>query len=111
MEILIVLVLIFVNGFLSMSEMAVVSADLLERDDGTYIVDGRYSFYDFLSYFDKEELFDEDFNFNTVSGLSIDILQEIPVEGQIIRWHGFTFEIIDMDAARIDKILVKITDK
>ncbi len=86
-------------------------ADLLERDDGTYIVDGRYLFYDFLSYFDKEELFDEDFNFNTVSGLIIDILQEIPVEGQIIRWHGFTFEIIDMDAARIDKILVKITDK
>lgn len=85
-------------------------ADIIEREDGTYIVDGRYSFYDFLSYFDKEELFDEDINFNTVGGLVIDILQEIPIEGQIIRWHNFIFEVVDMDAARIDKILVKIND-
>lgn len=85
-------------------------ADIIEREDGTYIVDGRYSFYDFLSYFDREELFDEDINFNTVGGLIIDILQEIPVEGQIIRWHNFIFEVMDMDAARIDKILVKIND-
>ncbi|MBQ8759977.1 MAG: HlyC/CorC family transporter [Bacteroidales bacterium] len=85
-------------------------ADIIEREDGTYIVDGRYSFYDFLSYFDREELFDEDINFNTVGGLIIDILQEIPVEGQIIRWHNFIFEVVDMDAARIDKILVKIND-
>lgn len=85
-------------------------ADIIEREDGTYIVDGRYSFYDFLSYFDREELFDEDINFNTVGGLIIDMLQEIPVEGQIIRWHNFIFEVVDMDAARIDKILVKTDD-
>jgi len=85
-------------------------ADIIEREDGTCIVDGRYSFYDFLSYFDREELFDEDINFNTVGGLIIDMLQEIPVEGQIIRWHNFIFEVMDMDAARIDKILVKTDD-
>lgn len=82
------------------------TADIVEREDGSFIVDGRYSFYDFLSYFDKEELFDEDITFNTISGLIIDVLQEIPKEGQKIRWHDFTFEIVDMDAARIDKVLV-----
>ncbi len=81
-------------------------ADIIKRDDGSYIVDGRYSFYDFLAYFDKEDLFDEDVSFNTISGLIIDILEEIPKEGQKIRWHDFTFEIMDMDAARIDKVLV-----
>ena len=82
-------------------------ANIIEREDGSFMVDGRYSFYDFLSYFDKEELFDEDINFNTIGGLIIDILEEIPTEGQIVRWHDFTFEIMDMDAARIDKVLVK----
>ena len=81
-------------------------ADIIRRDDGSYIVDGRYSFYDFLAYFDKEDLFDEDISFNTISGLIIDILEEIPKEGQKIKWHDFTFEIMDMDAARIDKVLV-----
>lgn len=82
-------------------------ANIIEREDGSFMVDGRYSFYDFLSYFDKEELFDDDINFNTIGGLIIDVLEEIPTEGQIVRWHDFTFEIIDMDAARIDKVLVK----
>ncbi len=81
-------------------------ADIIEREDGTFIIDGRYSFYDFLAYFDKEDLFDDDINFNTISGLIIDILEEIPQEGQKVRWHDFTFEIMDMDAARIDKVLV-----
>lgn len=81
-------------------------ADIIEREDGTFIIDGRYSFYDFLAYFDKEYLFDDDINFNTISGLIIDILEEIPQEGQKVRWHDFTFEIMDMDAARIDKVLV-----
>lgn len=81
-------------------------ADIIEREDGTFIIDGRYSFYDFLAYFDKEYMFDDDINFNTISGLIIDILEEIPQEGQKVRWHDFTFEIMDMDAARIDKVLV-----
>ena len=81
-------------------------ADIIEREDGTFIIDGRYSFYDFLAYFDKEDLFDDDINFNTISGLIIDILEEIPQEGQKVRWRDFTFEIMDMDAARIDKVLV-----
>ena len=80
--------------------------NIIEREDGTFIVDGRYSFYDLLAYFDKEYLFDDDINFNTISGLIIDILEEIPQEGQKVRWHDFTFEIMDMDAARIDKVLV-----
>lgn len=84
------------------------SADIIEREDGTFLVDGRYSFYDFLAYFDKEELFDEDIKFNTISGLIINILQEIPEEGQKIKWHNFNFEIVDMDAARIDKVLVAV---
>jgi putative hemolysin len=80
--------------------------DIVKRDDGSYIIDGRYSFYDFLAFFDKEDLFSEDKKFNTISGLIIDTLHEIPKEGQKLEWENFEMEIMDMDGVRIDKILV-----
>ena len=44
--------------------------------------------------------------YNTVSGLILDQLAHIPATGEKLEWNGFTFEIVDMDGARIDKILV-----
>ena len=82
------------------------TGDILEREDGSYIIDGRYSYYDFLAYFDKEELFTDDCKFNTISGLIMETLHNIPQEGQIMEWEGFRLEIIDMDGVRIDKVLV-----
>jgi len=82
---------------------------ILEREDGSYLMDGQYSFFDFLAYFDLEDLFQEH-DYNTVSGLILDVVQKIPSEGDQISWMGFHFEIIDMDGARIDKVLVKKSD-
>ena len=36
----------------------------------------------------------------------IDMLGRIPVEGESVTWHGFKFEVVDLDGARIDKVLV-----
>jgi putative hemolysin len=33
-------------------------------------------------------------------------LGSIPKEGQKVVWKHFTFEVLDMDGARIDKVLV-----
>lgn len=79
---------------------------ILEREDGTWLVDGQYSFYDFLAYFDMEEFYPEH-DFNTLSGLILDILEHIPVETEKLQWQNFEMEIMDMDAARIDKVLVR----
>lgn len=80
--------------------------DIIEREDNSWLVDGQCSFYDFLEYFDQEDLYAED-NYNTLSGLILDILEHIPKEGEKLSWHNFKFEIIDMDGARIDKVLVR----
>lgn len=79
--------------------------EIVERSDGTYLIDGRYSFYDFLAHFDIEELYRPN-EFNTISGLILKELDHIPKEGEQICWHGFTIEVMDMDGARIDKVLV-----
>ena len=34
-------------------------AEIVERSDGTWLVDGQYNFYDFLEYFDMEDLYAE----------------------------------------------------
>lgn len=79
--------------------------DIVQRKDGSYLVDGQISFYDFLDYFDEEDLFTEH-NYSTLSGLILELEMNIPKTGDTISWKNFTFEIVDMDGARIDKILV-----
>ena len=79
--------------------------DWLVREDGSILVDGQYPFYDFLANFDMEELYQEN-DFNTVGGLLIALKNEIPRIGEKYEWNGFAFEVVDMDGARIDKVLV-----
>ena len=79
--------------------------DIVRREDGSCLVDGQCPFYDFLDWFGLEN--DLPCNtYNTVSGLILDQLAHSPATGEKLEWNGFTFEIVDMDGARIDKILV-----
>ena len=84
-------------------------SDMMKRADGSWLVDGQYSFYNFLEYFDMEDLY-PGHDHNTISGLILDILQHIPKTGEKLQWHQFYFEIMDMDGARIDKVLVSIKE-
>lgn len=85
--------------------------EIKERSDGTWLVDGQYSFYNFLEYFDMEDLYAEH-DYNTLSGLILEQLERVPTTGDKLIWTNFEFEIIDMDKARIDKVLVrKIPDE
>ncbi len=78
---------------------------ILQRADGTWLVDGQYPFHEFLNYFDLQELY-EDNRYNTLSGLILDKLGFIPKAGDRLTWMGFEIEIMDMDRVRIDKVLV-----
>ncbi len=82
--------------------------EFVEREDGTFLVGGQYPFYDFLSHFDLEDLYQTN-NFNTLSGLIFEQTGgPLPKVGEKIMWDRFIFEIVDLDATRIDKILVSI---
>ena len=84
--------------------------DIILRKDGSWLIDGQCSFYDFLSHFEMEDLYPE-YNYNTLSGLILQQLGHIPKTGERLQWNDFLFEIVDMDGARIDKILVTLSDK
>jgi len=77
---------------------------IVKRDENSWLVDGQYSFHEFANYFELENTDDQDFN--TLSGLILDKLNHIPVEGEKIVWRDFQIEVVDMDERRIDKILI-----
>jgi putative hemolysin len=81
--------------------------EIKERAGGkSWLVDGQYSFYNFLEYFDMVYLY-ATFDYNTLSGLILEVLERVPETGDKLVWKCFEFEIVDMDRARIDKVLVR----
>lgn len=84
--------------------------EITEREDGSYLVDAQIPFYDFLRRFDKTEWMNEgEQEFDTLAGFILHHLERIPSTGDKLDWEGFQIEIIDMDAQRIDKVLVNIS--
>ena len=83
---------------------------LVEREDGSWLVDGHYSLHDFLTYFELDELIN-DYEVTTVSGLIMTELSHIPKQGEKLVWHKFELEVIDMDGVKIDKVMVKALKK
>lgn len=79
---------------------------LVQREDGTWLVDGHYSLHDFLTYFELDELMN-DYEVTTVSGLVMTELSHIPKEGEKLYWQNFELEVLDMDGVKIDKVIVR----
>ncbi len=80
----------------------------IERDDGTWLIDGRYPIDKFKELFDfKESLPDEEEdNYTTLAGFILSISGTIPDEEDKYECDRFIFEIIDIDGHQIDKVLV-----
>lgn len=80
-----------------------------QRDDGTWLIDGRYNIDNFKELFDfDEELpYEKEDNFTTLAGFILSLSGTIPDEKDKYDWNRFKFEIIDIDGHQIDKVLVK----
>lgn len=79
---------------------------IVDRADGSSLIDGQCPFYDFLLHYGLEDYFSHS-DYNTVSGLTLDVLGHVPEVGEQFEWYEFEFEVVDMDNARIDKLLVR----
>ena len=76
---------------------------LVERDDGTWLVSGAASA-DLLT--DRLGLnLPEDRDYSTVAGFALSVLKHIPETGEKFRHDGWSFEIVDMDGRKIDKLI------
>lgn len=92
------------------SEEDTLSEEITPRPDGSYLIDAQLSFDEFARRFgipnsERKELS----GFNTLAGFVIHILHDIPKTGDRFIWKDHSFEIVDMDKSRIDKILYRST--
>ncbi len=82
-------------------------APIVRRDDGSYLVDGALATDDLRELLAIEQLpNEEDHDFRTVAGMMMAAFGRIPQAGESFNWHGMHFEVLDLDGARIDKVLV-----
>ena len=87
-----------------------ISYEMVEREDGSWLIDGQYPWDDFLKEFEVDNDSHTREGFHTISGFVLHILGELPKTGELIKWNEFSFEVIDMDGMRIDKILISRED-
>ena len=81
---------------------------IVEREDGSWLVDGLLDVDEFKEFFhiDQELPGEEKDLYKTMGGLLNVLFGRIPKELDKAKWNGYTFEVVDMDNTRIDKILV-----
>lgn len=84
-------------------------ADIIVRDDGSWLLDGRLIIDDFKDLFQLDNLPGEDTGgYQTLGGFIVTYLGCIPSSGDHFEWKGFRIEVIDMDGRRVDKVLVSV---
>ncbi len=81
------------------------SAQIVKREDGSWLVDGLTPV-DEICLTLGLDAFEEDADYKTIAGFVIEELGREPTEGDTFEKMGFRFEVIDMDGRRIDKVLI-----
>jgi putative hemolysin len=80
---------------------------IIQRDDGSWLVDGSLDINELKDLLEKESLPDESTDsFQTLGGFVMHYLGHIPRSSDHFEWSGLRFEVMDMDGTRVDKVLV-----
>ncbi|WP_448562095.1 hemolysin family protein [Trichothermofontia sp.] len=81
--------------------------EAVQREDGSWLLDGMMAIDDFRELFLLPELPGEQRgNFHTLGGFVITHLGRIPNTADYFEWDNFRFEVADMDGNRVDKVLM-----
>jgi putative hemolysin len=76
----------------------------VEREDGSWLVSGSAN----------ADVLDDrigvnmpiERDYSTVAGFALSVLRQIPQTGEVFKFDGYRFEVVDMDGRKIDKLLV-----
>jgi magnesium and cobalt exporter, CNNM family len=80
---------------------------IVRREDDSWLVDGLLAAEELKERLGLEELpSEEKADYQTVGGMVMDTLGRVPAEGDRFEWEGFSFEVMDMDGRRVDKVLM-----
>ena len=84
--------------------------DIVQREDGSWLINGMLPIEEFKELFDLDELPGEDRDhFHTLGGFVVSYLGYIPGPTASIQWNELRIEVVDMDRTRVDKVLITPT--
>lgn len=82
--------------------------DAVQREDGSWLIDGGVSLDRFRDLMDTDVRFPEEAAaaYHTLAGFVLTQLGHIPSVSEYFEWDEFRFEVMDMDRQRIDRLLI-----
>jgi putative hemolysin len=82
----------------------------VQREDGSWLMDGLIPVPEFKDRLEIKELPEEDRGrYNTLAGMIMLLLGRLPDVTNAVEWEGWRFEVVDLDGKRVDKVLVSRT--
>lgn len=82
------------------------AAQAVEREDGSWLIDGMFAIEEFQELFEIDELPENgEGYYQTVGGFVMARLGQVPQPGDHVDWAGVRLEVMDMDGRRVDKVL------
>ncbi len=83
--------------------------DVIQREDGSYLLDGMLSTQELKDLLRLDDLPDEEISgYETLGGMLMAEIKSIPVAGDVVFWKDWRFEVVDMDGYRVDKVLASL---
>lgn len=80
----------------------------VQREDGSWLLDGLIPVPELKDRLDLKDLPEEDRGrYNTLAGMIMLLLGRLPRTADTVEWEGWTFEVVDLDGKRVDKVLVQ----
>ncbi len=78
----------------------------VQREDGSWLMDGLIPVHELKDRLGFKELPEEDRGrYNTLAGMVMLLLGRLPRTTDHVDWEGWRFEVVDLDGKRVDKLL------
>ncbi len=78
---------------------------IVKRDEKSWLVDGATPIVDMMAELDLTKM-PNSTSYETMAGFMMYMLRKIPKRADKIDWNGYRFEVVNVEANRIDQILV-----
>ena len=80
---------------------------IIEREDGSWLIDGMVAVHELREVLGVDlSQADDPVRYQTLGGFVMTTLGRVPVPADNFEYAGLRFEVVDMDHARVDKVLV-----
>jgi putative hemolysin len=94
-------------GDVASADMPPEERSAVQRSDGSWLIDGKLPVDDVKEILEVAHLPEDDGGkYQTLGGFVMLQVGRVPTTGDTFEAEGYRFEVVDMDAKRVDKVLV-----